>query len=150
MGYIQEIRSVIGNRPIIVVGASVLLQNEDGCLLLVHRSDNKLWGLPAGTLELGESLEDCARRELEEETGLQAIELNFYRVFSGPQMFHRYSNGDEVYIVSVAFRCSRYNGLPRVNDAESLSVQFFELQKLPDHMNPPSLQLIRKFIEEQQ
>lgn len=147
MGYIQEIRALIGTRPIIVVGASIILLDERKRLLLVHRADNKLWGLPAGLLELGESLEECARRELKEETGILATELEFFRVFSGPELFHKYPNGDEVYIVSTTFLARKYEGDARVNDGESLDLQFFPLDNLPIQLNPPSSFPIRKFIE---
>jgi 8-oxo-dGTP diphosphatase len=43
---------------------------RDGAVLLVHRPQYDDWTLPKGKLEPGESWEDAARREVEEETGL--------------------------------------------------------------------------------
>lgn len=70
MGYIMELRKIIGTRPIIMVGACTILMNEHRQILLQQRKDNGLWGLPGGSLEPGESMEEVARRELYEETGL--------------------------------------------------------------------------------
>lgn len=52
MGYILDLRKLVGSRPIITTGASVLLC-ENGCLLLQRRTDNGLWALPGGSMEPG-------------------------------------------------------------------------------------------------
>lgn len=70
MGYILELRKQVGHRPLIMTCAGVLLLNEKRELLLQKRADNGLWGYPGGSMELGESFKDCARREVQEETGL--------------------------------------------------------------------------------
>ena len=53
--------------------AGGLVENEKGEFLLIHRRGK--WDLPKGKLEKGESIEACAVREVEEETGLQNLEL---------------------------------------------------------------------------
>jgi len=58
--------------PIAAVGA-VLVKN--GAVLLVKRGyppGKGMWAVPGGVIEVGESIEDAAVRELEEETGLRA------------------------------------------------------------------------------
>ena len=67
MGYIEELRALIGHRPIIMVGATVLITDFKGRLLLIRRHDNGCWGVPGGSMEPGESLEQTARRETREE-----------------------------------------------------------------------------------
>ena len=44
---------------------------RDGCVLLVHRPAYDDWTLPKGKLDAGESWQEAARREVEEETGLR-------------------------------------------------------------------------------
>lgn len=56
-----------------VTAAGGLVENDKGEFLLIHRRGK--WDLPKGKLEKGESIEACALREVEEETGLQNIEL---------------------------------------------------------------------------
>ena len=72
MGYVSEIRKKIGHDPLLIVGASVIVTDERGRVLLQHRADNGLWGYHGGCVELAENTEDAARRELLEETGLTA------------------------------------------------------------------------------
>ncbi|WP_370457861.1 NUDIX domain-containing protein [Actinoplanes sp. OR16] len=50
------------------VGARAVLRDPDGRVLLIKRSDNGRWALPAGTMELGQTLHDCAIRETDETT----------------------------------------------------------------------------------
>ena len=64
MGYIMNLRKKIGTEPIIMVGACVLIFNEHKQLLLQLRKDNRCWGLAGGSMELGESLEEVAEREM--------------------------------------------------------------------------------------
>ncbi|CAG7914395.1 hypothetical protein SSCS72_02194 [Mammaliicoccus sciuri] len=60
MDYISSLRDKVGHAPVILVGALVLIFNKDKQVLLQLRSDNESWGLPGGTMELGESFEEAA------------------------------------------------------------------------------------------
>ena len=68
MGYVEELRKLVGKRPILVPGVRAIIRDESGAVLLQLRSDFKIWGLPAGGMELGESVQDALRREVFEET----------------------------------------------------------------------------------
>lgn len=56
-----------------IVAAGGIVKNEDGRILLQYRRGK--WDLPKGKLDEGESIEECAVREVEEETGLGDIQL---------------------------------------------------------------------------
>ncbi len=69
MNYIQSLRKVIGTKPIIAPGSAVIVLNEQNEILLQLRSDTNDWGIPGGGMEIGDSLEETARKELFEEIG---------------------------------------------------------------------------------
>lgn len=103
MGYIMELRKLVGTRPIILVGVTVLVKNAEGHVLLQKRTDSYDWGTIGGSLELGESFEEAARRELFEEAGLRAEELLFITNLSGKDFYYKYPHGDEVYNAIAVF-----------------------------------------------
>ncbi|MHB1957298.1 MAG: NUDIX domain-containing protein, partial [Sulfobacillus sp.] len=80
-------------QPFILATASVIVIDADGRILLQHRSDNGFWGLPGGAMELGESFEETARREVLEETGLVVGELELFYLHSGKHTFWEYPDG---------------------------------------------------------
>ena len=74
-GYIMELRKLVGHRTLVQCAASIICVDSDGRLLLGKRSDNHKWGYSGGSVEIDERVEDCAKRELYEEMGLTAEEL---------------------------------------------------------------------------
>jgi 8-oxo-dGTP pyrophosphatase MutT (NUDIX family) len=99
MDYILQLRQYIGHRPILMVGAAVLVLDNENRLLMMRRSDIGCWGIPGGSMEPGEVAENAARRETREETNLEIGEMSLFDVFSGPELYYKYPNGDEVYNV---------------------------------------------------
>ncbi|ANU26160.1 NUDIX hydrolase [Planococcus versutus] len=135
MGYVEELRAVVGHRPLILVGSVVVIVDEEGRLLLEERKfPEGLWGLPGGLMELGESTEDTAKREVMEETGLAIDELKLINVYSGPKHFVVAKNGDEFYVVTTAYYSNKFHGELIVDQKESLSFKFFGPDKLPDRL----------------
>lgn len=133
MDYIRELRSLIGHRPLIVVVAGVLIFDEIGRVLLQHRYDGH-WGIPGGAMELGETQEETARREVREETALELGALTMVAVHSGPEFFYRYPNGDEVYFVMAIYETREMRGAPIADGSETRDLAFFALDALPSNM----------------
>ena len=136
-GYILDLRKIVGHRPLLQVGASVILEDELGRVLLQKRTDNHCWGYPGGSVELDERVEDAAARELFEETGLKASHLELFGVFSGKELHYVYPNGDEVSNVDIVFLCRDYSGSLRPDEEESEDLCFFEAGHLPAKLSPP-------------
>ncbi len=129
--YLKDLRSIVGNRPLLSAGASAVVVNDKGEILLNLRSDTNTWGVPGGSMELGESFEETVVREMYEEIGITITELKQLNVFSGPQLYFKYPNGDELYSVTALFQAIEYTGDIRINDDESFELKFFDLDNLP-------------------
>ncbi|MGP4062824.1 NUDIX hydrolase [Halobacillus sp. H74] len=128
--YVLEIRGLIGSRPFIIVGATIIVENEEGGVLFQFRADTKEWGLPGGAMEPGESLLETAERELWEETGLHAERMDHIETFSGKRFYFRYPNGDEVYNVIAVYKAFVVSGGGKAQGDETLDLQYFT--DLPD------------------
>ncbi len=144
MGYIEELRKIIGTRPIILVGSAVAVLNEHNKILLQKRPEG-VWGLPGGLLELGESAEEAGRREVLEETGIEIGHLQLVNVLSGKQYFRKLPNGDEFYPVTIVYISKDIKSSTiKIDGKETIDAGFFNIDKLPDQTSP----LTRKVIEQ--
>jgi 8-oxo-dGTP pyrophosphatase MutT (NUDIX family) len=144
MGYIMDLRKVLGHRPIIIPGAAVLFVNEKNKILLHERADNHYWGYPGGSMELGESFEECAKREAFEESGLIADKLEFFDLESGESTHYTYPHGDEIYVAGVLYLCREYHGELKIQEEEVIQQRFFAEDELPYPMDPMNEVFIRK------
>jgi 8-oxo-dGTP diphosphatase len=133
MTYIEWLRSQVGHRKILLPYASVLLHDDRDRVLLQHRTDFDAWGLPGGCLEPGESILNCARRELLEETGLTAGDLQLVGVYSEPKYDVTYPNGDEVQQFTICFQGKTNGGEMRPDGIETNALQFFAPEEIPFH-----------------
>lgn len=145
MGYIEDLRKVVGNQPLILVGVAVAVINEKGEFLLQKRRDG-LWGVPGGFIELGESTEEAGRREVLEETGIEIGKLDLVGVFSGKQHFVKLPNGDEFYPVTIAYISREIKGgVLKADGQETTEAKFFKANELPEGLNPLIKNLIKQY-----
>ena len=134
--YIMDLRKVVGHRPLLQVGASVIVVDSQNRILLQLRHDNHCWGYAGGAVELDEAVEEAARRELREETGLTARDLELLGVFSGPGMHYVYPNGDQVSNIDIVYVCRAYSGQLRAQEGEVDQLRFFGPRELPENISP--------------
>lgn len=144
MEYYKQLRQYVGHDPLILPGAVVLIFNDKEELLLQERECG-VFGLPGGLMELGESLEDTARREVLEETGLRLGRLTLCNVYSGPDYYSENPNGDKFYSVTAVYKTYEYTGNITPDQNETISLQFYSPKHLPDGI----LTSYRKFIEDE-
>lgn len=145
MGYIMDLRKVVGHRTLIQCAASIIIENEQGQILLGKRTDNHMWGYSGGSIEIDEKVEDCAKRELYEEMGLVADELEFFMINSGPEVHYVYPNGDEVSNIEIIYICRKYHGEIKKQDEELDELRFFDIDELPI-ISPPIRPVFEAYV----
>lgn len=122
----------LGVRP----SVSAVIFDGRGRLLLQQRSDGGQWGLPGGSVEVGESVMAAVRREVSEETGLEVAVERLIGVYSDPGLqILRYPNGMVWHYINVCFECAVRGGALQTSD-ETLAVRYFAPRRLPATLLP--------------
>ncbi|GAA3344923.1 hypothetical protein GCM10020358_50070 [Amorphoplanes nipponensis] len=142
--YIGGLRTLAGDeRVLISVGAHGLVRDPRGRILLIQRSDDRTWALPGGTMELGETLRECAIREVREEAGLRAHEVTPFGLYTRARDWFPNPYGHTYQYISLMCRVDRYDGeLARTTD-ESVDAGWFDPGELPEHTGSLVLRALR-------
>jgi 8-oxo-dGTP pyrophosphatase MutT (NUDIX family) len=131
----------------VFVGSVTGIIDEMGRLLLQQRKyPNGAWGITGGLMELGESTENVARREILEETGLKVDKLNLINVYSGSQNYIKAENGDEFYLVTVAYYTEGFKGELEIDKTESIKFDFFYPNELPENIVKSHKVILDEFL----
>lgn len=145
MGYISEIRKVVGHMPIMVTAAMGIIYDKEKGILFEKRTDNGMWCVPGGAMELGETAEEALRREIREETSLEVQNPRFFKVRENVHMV--YPNGDEVYYTDLVYIIEDYSGHLGMDD-ESSELKWFPIQELPENIMPTQIDYILAAVKE--
>ena len=140
--YIKDLRDKTNHMPLLLPHSVVILFNERGEVLLEERSDDGYFDFPGGGIDLKETAEEAAKRELLEETGLEALELEFFKLYSGEITHYVYFNGDEIYGIDIVYCCHKYQGVLKPQESEVKSLNFYSLDNMPEKMSKRNKQII--------
>ncbi|MDB5589744.1 NUDIX domain-containing protein [Enterovirga sp.] len=141
--YLGRLRSLVGSRLLLVPGMRVVVEDPRGAILLQLRTDFRLWGLPGGVPDEGESAEAAAIRETEEETGIRIRELEPFGFASDPEHeVWTYPNGDRCHYFTLLYAARSFSGDLAGPNSESAQVAWF----LPDRM-PELLPVMRRTLD---
>jgi ADP-ribose pyrophosphatase YjhB (NUDIX family) len=117
----------------LVVAVTAIVTNDAGDLVMQKRTDNDLWGLPGGAMNIGESIGQAVAREVLEETALQVEPTGIVGIYSDPGHIIAYADGEVRQEFSICFTARIVGGQIAVGDTESTEVRFVkagELQQL--------------------
>jgi 8-oxo-dGTP pyrophosphatase MutT (NUDIX family) len=96
---LEELRKAVWKKFLLVKAGGGLVRNGDGKYLFIFRRG--IWDLPKGKLDPGETIEQCAVREVGEETGLRVVQLEAPLLVT----YHTYDeNGKHILKASHWFR----------------------------------------------
>ena len=124
----------------VVPSVVAIVQDDQGRVLLIHKTDNDLWALPGGGHEIGESIADSVVREVKEETGYDVEVTGITGTYTNPDHVMSYEDGEVRQQFSIGFSAQLLGGEARVS-SESKQVEWLsteEIEALPMH---PSMRL---------
>lgn len=145
--YLKELRKRTNHMPLLLPHSVVVLFNEKGEVLLEERSDDGFFDFPGGGIDLKETAEEAAKRELLEETGLVADELELFKVYSGEITHYVYFNGDEIYGIDLVYICRKNHGALKPQPEEVKSLKFYSLKDMPEKMSIRNKQIILDLLD---
>ena len=136
--YIKHIRQKIGRDKFIHPAARIIIENSSGEILIVERLDNGKIGLPAGGIEFNETIEECIKREVKEETGLTINSLEVIGISTNPNKESvNYPNGDQIQYFTIEFYSRDFTGaIKPIETLEIKAAKFVhsdELRQIPEN-----------------
>ena len=127
--YVQWIRSRVGHEKVLLVHAGGCIFNERGEVLLQRRGDCHQWGFPGGTVELGETPQMAAVREIKEETGLDVEVGELIGIYTDFDV--ECPNGDKFQSILIAYTLYETGGALYCDQQETIELQYFQLDQVP-------------------
>jgi 8-oxo-dGTP pyrophosphatase MutT (NUDIX family) len=123
----RDARKALGVRA----SVAAVIFDRRGRILLQQRSDGGQWGLPGGSVEIGESVAEAVVREVREETGLRVKARRIVGVYSNPTLqVVRYPDGNVWHYITTCFECAVLGGTLTTCD-ETLALAYFPPGRLP-------------------
>lgn len=142
--YLGQLRKLVGKDKLLIIATRAVVWDQEGRMLFIRRRDNGKWAMPAGAMELDESISDCVVREVQEETGLQVQAATLFAIWSDPEKTSIVTHyGDPYQVISFIFRVDEWSGQLVTETDETIDARFFPLDALPE--NPA---LYRKVLAE--
>jgi ADP-ribose pyrophosphatase YjhB (NUDIX family) len=107
----------------LVLSVTAIVPDQDGAILMVHKTDNDLWALPGGGMDVGESMADTVVREVKEETGIDVEVTGVVGIYTNPNHVMAYDDGEVRQQCSICFT-TRLVGGTLATSSETKEVRF--------------------------
>lgn len=125
----------------VVPSVTVVIRDDAGRILLIHKIDNGLWALPGGGHDAGERIADTAVREVREETGLRIDVVRLIGTYTDPNHVMAYDDGEVRQQFSLCFEGRWVDGEPREDGTETKAVRWVAPEELDALNIHPSMRL---------
>lgn len=130
----------------IKVSVGVIIQDADNKILLGKRKNvigEGTWGLPGGHIKIGESIFECAKREVYDEVGVDLI--NFELV----EVSEMVKTGSDFQLVEIGYKSKKWEGIVELKEHKYCSEWgFFPLDKLPGEIFEPHKAIVEKVAKQ--
>ena len=124
----------------VVPSVVATVRDQQGRLLMIHRTDNDLWALPGGGHDIGESIADTVVREVREETGIEVELTGLTGIYTNPRHVMAYDDGEVRQQFSICFTARPVSGELRTS-SESREVRWVDPADLDQLSMHPSMRL---------
>lgn len=134
--YTYKLRKLVGGKlPLMLPSVRAIIRDEEGKVLFIERrkrivAHSNEWGMPAGGLELNESIYDCLIREVKEETGLDIVSATLIAVYTGAKGLTEKGK-----MIEFCFSVDEWFGTLLTETTESTDAKFYPLNALPQASN---------------
>lgn len=127
--FVLRLREAVGHDLLPMTGATGVVRDVRGHILLGLRADTGDWALPSGIIEPFEEPALALARELTEEAGIVVRVEALAAVSTTEEVV--YPNGDRAAYLDFTFLCTHLRGDPHPADGENVEVGWFALEALP-------------------
>jgi 8-oxo-dGTP pyrophosphatase MutT (NUDIX family) len=125
----------------VVPSVVVVVRDDRGRVLLIHKVDNDLWALPGGGHDIGESITDTAVREVREETGLEVKVVRLTGTYTNPNHVMAYDDGEVRQQFSMCFEAKLMGGNAREDGVETKEVRWVDPPEIGALNMHPSMRM---------
>ncbi len=124
----------------VVPSVTAVVEDSEGRILLIHKTDNNLWALPGGGHDIGETIAQTVVREVREETGYDVEVTGLIGTYTNPNHVMAYDDGEVRQQFSLCFRARVLGGQARTS-SESKAVRWVAPADMANLKMHPSMRL---------
>lgn len=127
-----------------IAADSLVIKNGKVLLIKRHQETREggKWALPGGILEWNETLEECALKELKEETGVIGKIIKFFKIYSNPQR-----EPDDTQNVTAVYLVHFIKEVEKIDKKEVEKKAWFTLESLPKKIAFDHRKIIKDYIK---
>lgn len=147
--YLWRLRQAVGNELVLMPGAMVVLQRDDGQVLFTQRADDGSWCFAAGAAEVGGSFARTGIEETAEEAGVDVAEedlIPFASLSEAELHTIHYPNGDVTHCFAICLLARKWVGDPHPDDDESTATMFAPPTEPPQPLHPPTARALELLL----